>query len=99
MNSYELMVIYNPTLTEAEVKKHIDLVKAKIKDLGGKVSGEDFWGLKDLAYPMKKFTQAYYTVLNFEQDGIKIVELNAYLNRQEKEIVRSLVSVVNETEE
>jgi small subunit ribosomal protein S6 len=98
MNSYELMVIYNPTITEAEVKKHIEGVKVKIKDLGGKVKAEDFWGLKDLAYPMKKFTQAYYTVINFEQDGIKVVDLNAYLNRQEKEIIRSLISIVNEVE-
>lgn len=86
-------------MPEADVKKHIDSVKAKIKDLGGKVNGEDFWGLKDLAYPMKKFTQAYYEVITMELDGIKVVDLNSFLNRQEKEVVRSLVSLVNESEE
>lgn len=94
MNTYELMVIYNPNLGDAGVKSQVDSLKKKIDSLSGKVNSEDFWGLKDLAYPIHGLTQAYYTVLTIDVDPLKVAEVSDFLNKQEKDVIRNMISVV-----
>jgi small subunit ribosomal protein S6 len=94
MNTYELMVIYNPTLGDAGVKSQIESLKKKIEGFGGKVDTEDFWGLKDLAYPMQGNTQAYYEVVTISLAANKVAELSDFLNKQEDAVVRNMISVV-----
>lgn len=94
MNIYELMVIYKPTLGDIGVKTQIETLKKKIDGLSGKVNTEDFWGLKDLAYPMKGLTQAYYIVLNLNMDPLKVADLADFLNKQEETVVRNMISSV-----
>lgn len=99
MNSYELMLIYNPILGEGEVQKHFGTVKEKIESFGGKVVSEDVWGLKDLAYAMNKFKQAYYIVLTFDLDALKVIDLNDYLNKQQTHIIRSMTTLLEANDE
>lgn len=94
MNTYELMVIYSPTLGDSGVKTQIDGLKKKIEALSGKVATEDFWGLKDLAYPMHGLTQAYYTVLTINLDPLKVADISDFLNKQEKIVIRNMLSSV-----
>ena len=60
MNSYELMVIFTPVLSEedfkASQKKYSDL----ITELGGATVHSNPWGLKSLAYPIQKKTTGIY---------------------------------------
>lgn len=94
MNTYELMVIYNPNQGDSGVKTQIDALKKKIEGVNGKVNTEDFWGLKDLAYPMTGLTQAYYVVLNIDLEPLKVAEVSDFLNKQEGIVVRNLISSV-----
>lgn len=65
MNSYELMVIFTPVLSEedykATQKKFTDLVTAN----GGEIVNSNPWGLKSLAYPIQKKTTGLYWVLDY----------------------------------
>jgi small subunit ribosomal protein S6 len=91
MNSYELMVIFTPVLSEedfkASQKKYSDL----IADLGGSTVHSNPWGLKSLAYPIQKKTTGIYWVLEFQGPS----EINEKLKIQmlrDEQIMRHMIT-------
>jgi small subunit ribosomal protein S6 len=65
MNSYELMVIFTPVLSEDEYKAAQKKFAKLVTDNGGNVVAENAWGLKALAYPIQKKTTGLYWVLEY----------------------------------
>lgn len=87
---YELMLILNPELRESEVKKKLKEIVDMIEKAGGKITHEDFWGKKELAYKIKGNREGVYIVYNLELPNNFIKELRGHL-RIEKEVLRSLI--------
>ena len=67
MRTYELVLVMRPSLSEADRKKVVDGVKGLIKDV--KVTKEDDWGQKPLAYKIKKELAGYYVQLHLESEA------------------------------
>jgi len=89
MRKYEILLLLRPNL-EAGVKSNtIKLVEELI---GGKIIKKEEWGLKKLAYPVKKEVEADYTLYYVETNGENIVELKARINII-KEILRAMILV------
>jgi len=65
MNNYELMVIFTPVLSDEEFKAEQKKYAALVKDSGGSIVAENAWGLKSLAYPIRKKTTGLYLVLEY----------------------------------
>ena len=65
MNNYELMVIFTPVLSEEDFKAAQNKFTAFVKDNGGKVTHDNPWGLKSLAYPIQKKTTGLYWVMEY----------------------------------
>jgi len=65
MNNYELMVIFTPVLSEEDFKAAQKKYTALVKENGGRVTHENPWGLKSLAYPIQKKTTGLYWVLEY----------------------------------
>ena len=65
MNNYELMVIFTPVLSDEEFKGEQKKYATLVTDSGGSVVAENAWGLKSLAYPIRKKTTGLYWVLEF----------------------------------
>jgi small subunit ribosomal protein S6 len=65
MNNYELMVIFTPVLSDEEFKAEQKKYAALVTDTGGSIVAENAWGLKSLAYPIRKKTTGLYWVLEF----------------------------------
>jgi ribosomal protein S6 len=59
LNQYELAVLYHPDL-EVDLTKAEERVKKIITDNGGKVTAEDNWGKRKLAYAIKGNEHAVY---------------------------------------
>ena len=74
MNKYESVVIINPTVDEegmkALISKFTDLINSD-----GKVEKVDELGKRKLAYDVKKFSEGFYIVFNFEANSDLIAEL------------------------
>lgn len=87
---YELMVIVSPDIGETAINKRLEAIKKSIKDFGGEFSFEDLWGLRNLAYAIRKHDQGYYAVLDFDMDPEKVKELDRML-RLEVEVLRHLL--------
>lgn len=80
MKHYELMVIVDPEIGSDAVNSKLEEIKQLIASNKGDIFFEDLWGVKDLAYRIKKKDKGYYAVfnMNMENDGIK--EINTTLN-------------------
>lgn len=66
MRIYELVLVLKSSLSEADRKKLLDTVKGWLKDV--KVTKEEEWGQKPLAYKIKKELAGYYTLLHLESE-------------------------------
>lgn len=91
MNSYELMVIYTPILSDDDYKATIKNLKKFITDNEGEIVGEDIWGLKSFAYPINKKTTGLYYVLEYKASGTFNAKLQIQLSRDES-IMRTMIT-------
>jgi len=90
MSSYELVFIIAPTMEEDAVQPQIDTVTGWITQLGGEVSKVNIWGRRRLAYPIKKFNEGYYVLLNMQLPTQAVRELETNLKISES-VIRHMV--------
>lgn len=65
MQTYELVVVVNPSYDEERREKALKVISDLIVAKGGEVISQDMWGRKTLAYPIKKFTEGVYVMFTF----------------------------------
>ncbi len=75
MRHYETTFILRPNLGEDQFTEIIERTSAIITDDGGTVINTDRWGIKRLAYEIKKEVQGYYVNLNYAAPGKTINEI------------------------
>lgn len=68
MRSYELAIVLKTSLSAAQRKKAVDIIKKQLKDL--KVTKETEVGEKQLCYKIKKEETGYYMDFLFEGEGV-----------------------------
>ena len=67
MRSYELVVVFRPSLKEAESKKLLESIKSWLQET--KINKEDDWGQKPLAYMIKKESAGHYYFWQLEAEA------------------------------
>ena len=95
MAYYESVLVFRQDLTESQVKEKAAKYTEIIKELGGDVKSTEFWGLKNLAYIIRKNRKAHYVMLNIELDGSQITELERR-SRIDEDVIRFLNVRVDE---
>jgi len=93
-NNYETVIIFTPVLNDEEVKKQIKKYIDLIKEAGGSIVHEDFWGLRQLAYPIQKKTTGIYHILEYDAPGGFIDGLELQFRRDEN-VIRFLTTVLD----
>jgi small subunit ribosomal protein S6 len=96
MQHYEGTFVLDPTLQEEGYNKQLERIKKFIDDRGGRVIEDDRWGLRTLAYEIKKQAQGFYGVLEWEGPGELIGELDHML-RLDEHILRHLIVHIDST--
>ncbi|RDY23445.1 30S ribosomal protein S6 [Romboutsia maritimum] len=91
MKNYELVYVVKPN-SEEEVR---EAVLNKIKEVvatEGEVVNVDVWGTKKLAYPIAKFTEGHYVLVNFKSgaDVPKEIDRNLKINEN---VIRHMIVV------
>ncbi len=89
--SYEIMVMLLPDLGEKQTESALDEVRELITSNGGKITHEDIWGVRDLAFKIRKQDQGFYAVFNFTMDAGNVREISAPLNINQ-EVMRYLIT-------
>ena len=75
MRHYETTFILRPNLGEEQFTEIIDRTCGIITDDGGTVIDTDRWGIRRLAYEIRKESQGYYVNLNYAAPGQTIEEI------------------------
>ena len=98
MAFYEHVFIARPDLSEAQVKTMIDDFTKVIKTNKGKVVKDEYWGLKSMAYKIKKNKKAHYVLFNIDGPHKAVAEME---NKQrfEENVLRFMTVRVDELEE
>ena len=65
MRRYETIFIIRPSVGEDEITAIIDKTTSIIEQFDGSIVNLDQWGLKKLAYPIKKELQGYYVYAEY----------------------------------
>lgn len=76
MRKYEIMYIINPSLDEERMKELNDKYAKILTDNGAKILETKDWGLRDLAYEIKKVNKGHYMILNIEANNDAIKEFD-----------------------
>lgn len=92
MNTYELMYILKPNLEEAKLKAEKETLSKILTDNGAKISNIEEWGLRDLAYPIKKEVKGYYVVLKFTTNTNKAVSEFRRIVALNSSVIRFLIT-------
>lgn len=89
MAFYESVLVFRGDLTESQVKEKAAKFAEIIKELNGSVKSSEFWGLKNLAYIIRKNKRAHYVMHNVDMPGAAIVEYERRL-RIDEDVIRFL---------
>jgi small subunit ribosomal protein S6 len=89
MAFYESTLVFRQDLTEPQVKEKAAKFADIIKELGGSVKSTEFWGLKGLAYVIRKNRKAHFVMMNIELPGDQITELERR-SRIDEDVIRFL---------
>lgn len=98
MSLYEHVIISRPDISPTQVEELVENVSNKIKNLGGTVEKTEYWGLRNLAYRMKKNRKAHYSLLNVDAPAAAIHEIERQ-HRINEDILRYMSIRVDEFDE
>lgn len=83
MPLYETIFITRQEISMADVEKLSNSFAKIITDNGGAIVKVEQWGLRDLAYPIKKASKAYYTLLGINAAYNAVKEMERKLSLSE----------------
>ena len=84
INHYETVFILTPVLSDEQLKEAVDRYRELLKENRCELIHEESWGLKKLAYPIKKKTTGFYHLFEFRADGTFIDKLELTFRRDER---------------
>ena len=75
MTRYEELLLMSPELGIEECREIVTNLSAVVEREGGKVVKVDDWGVKDTAYPVRKFNRGRFIRMEMEMPGKVVAEL------------------------
>ena len=97
MALYEHIFLARQDVTQQQVEALTEQIKTTIASLGGAVTKVEPWGLKSLAFRIKKNRKAHFTMLNIAGPSEAVVETERLLSLNE-DVIRYLTIRVDEHE-
>lgn len=95
MANYESVLIARQDLGASQVNSIVSTLSDALKKEGGEVIKVDNWGLKNLAYRIKKNRKGHYVLLNITAPAKAIFEYER-LMRLNEDIIRYMTIKVDE---
>jgi small subunit ribosomal protein S6 len=98
MPLYETVVIARSEITQAQADAVADAVTAQLETDGGAVKKREYWGLRSLAYRIKKNRKGHYILLGLEAPSPAVVEMERQLKLNE-DVLRFMTIRIDEISE
>ena len=98
MALYEHVFLARQDVTPQQVEGFVDQFKAVIEQNGGQIDKTEMWGVKSLAYRIKKNRKAHFTMFNLNAPPAAVAEMERQM-RINEDILRFLTVRVDALEE
>jgi small subunit ribosomal protein S6 len=98
MPLYEHILLARQDVSAQQVEELTNHLTEVLTQGGGKVTKNEYWGLKSLSYRIKKNRKAHYSLLNIEAPAPAIAEMERQ-ERINEDILRFMTVRVDELEE
>lgn len=95
MPYYESVYIARQEISAQQVDALTDGFEGIIKQAGGSITKRENWGLKSLAYRIKKSRKAHYTLMNIDATAEAVHEMERQM-RLNEDVLRYLTLRVDE---
>ena len=83
-------MVLSPESTEDEAKSTVNRITEIITQQGGEITHEENWGVRRLAYPIKRFVEGNYFLARFRLESEGVLEVDQTLNAAQ-DVLRHLV--------
>ena len=98
MPLYEHIVLARQDVSAQQVEELTNALTEVLTQGGGKVTKNEYWGLKSLSYRIKKNRKAHYSLLNIDAPAPAVAEMERQM-RINEDILRFMTVRVDELEE
>jgi small subunit ribosomal protein S6 len=98
MPLYECVLIARNEVTQQQVEAVADQVASQLESEGGAIDKREYWGLRSLAYRIKKNRKGHYMLLGLNAKPASVNEVERQL-RLNEDILRFLTIRVDKLEE
>ena len=98
MALYEHIFLARQDVSAQQVEDLVNNLTEVLASGGGKVTKNEYWGLKSLSYRIKKNRKAHYTLLNIDAPSSAVAEMERQMGINE-DILRFMTVRVDELEE
>ncbi len=95
MRKYETIFILQPELSEDDIKSVTTKAQDVISSYNGECFRMDDWGIRKLAYPIKKSARGRYYYLRFDGGSALIAELERRLRLDDKVLRYQSVNITD----
>ncbi|WP_414471201.1 30S ribosomal protein S6 [Microvirga sp. M2] len=97
MPLYEHIFMARQDVTPQQVEAMVDQYKGVIEQNGGSIEKTEMWGVKSLAYRIKKNRKAHFTMFNLNAPAAAVAEMERQM-RINEDILRFMTIKVEELE-
>ena len=98
MALYEHIFLARQDVSPQQVEELTNQLTEVLAQGGGKVTKNEYWGLKSLSYRIKKNRKAHYSLLNIDAPAPAVAEMERQM-RINEDILRFMTVRVDELEE
>lgn len=98
MALYECVILARQEVSAPQVETLIEEMSNVLVQGGGNVAKKEFWGLRNIAYRVKKNRKAHYVLLNVDAPSAAVKEMERQMSLNE-DVLRYLTIRVDELEE
>ena len=89
MPFYEHVFVARQDVTAAQVDQIADQIGAVVEEAGGKIALREYWGLRNLAYRIRKNRKGHFIMLRMDAPSEAVTELERQL-RLNEDVIRIL---------
>ena len=97
MALYEHVFIARQDISSQQVEALTDMITAVLEENGGEITKKEYWGIKSLAYRVKKNRKGHYSLLNIDAEHSAIAEMERRISLND-DIIRFMTLRVDEHE-
>ena len=95
MSLYEHVFLARQDISAQQVDALLQSFRSILEERGGSVGKTEYWGLKSLAYRIKKNRKAHYALMNVDAPHEAVIELERQM-RLSTDVIRFLTVKVDE---